>query len=244
MQNAKGGKIMSIVKTRDEWFMLLNELANLSSLKHTKLIKFCYPIQYDENLSEEEKTFDNLFEKAKSALHNVGADLQMESYTDAMKFDIVFLTASSDTIVSVMKNAVMDEKFLTRNQLDFRLLMLISETLIVAEEYELASKPLNIVKGNWQDLELIDLKNIVRDFATLVSGILLKIQEEVYPDEKKAGQLHILKSEIVQIAFFKTREEREAIWAYTETKKKNPKMIETFELILEIVELMRKAEML
>ena len=66
----------------------------------------------------------------------------------------------------------------------------------------------------------------------------------MYPDEKNAGQLHILKSEIVQIAFFKTREERETIWAYTEKKKKNPKMIETFELILEIVELMRKAEML
>ena len=143
----------------------------------------------------------------------------MESYTDAMKVDVVFLTASNETILSAMKNASKDAQFLSNNQMDFKLLMLIAGTLISAEEYELALKPLNLVKDNWQSLELIGLRNEAKDFADLISGILVKIQEEVYPEEK-VGRMYIMKNEIVQIIFSKTKEERETLSAYAEMKKK------------------------
>lgn len=234
---------MSTVKTREEWFNLLKNLANLNSLKRSNLVQVRNPLeQYDEKLSEEEKTFDNLFEKAKSSLYDAGIDLQMEGYTDAMKVDVVFLTASNETILSAMKNASKDSQFLSNNQMDFRLLMLIAGTLISAEEYELASKPLNLLKSNWQNLELVGLRNEAKDLADLISGVLVKIQEELYPEEEKVGRMHIMKNEIVQIIFSKTKEERETLSAYAESKKKNPKMIETLELMLEISSLMRKAE--
>lgn len=234
---------MSTVKTREGWILLLKELADLNSLKHARFVKVKNPLEnYEDKLSEEEKTFENLFEKVKNALHDVGVDLQMKSYTDAMKVDIVFLTASNESILSAMKNASKNTQFLCENQLDFRLLMLIAGTLIAAEEYELASKPLNLVKINWQNLELVGLRNEAKDFADLISGILVKIQEEVYPEEEKVGRMHIMKNEIAKIVFTKTKEERETLWAYAEMKKKNPKMIETFELMLEVTSLMRKAE--
>lgn len=234
---------MSTVKTREGWFLLLKELANLNSLKRTNSVQFRNPVeQYDEKLSEEEKTFDDLFEKAKSSLLDAGIDVQMESYSDPMKVDIVFLTASNETIVSAMKKACDDAQFLSKNQKNFRLLMLLAGTMIAAEEYELASKPLNVLKNNWQSLELVGLKIEAKDFADLISGVLVKIQEELYPEEEKVGRMHIMKNEIIQIAFSETREEREAMWAYAEMKKRNPKMIETFELMLEVSRLMREAE--
>ena len=234
---------MSTVKTREEWFNFLKNLANLNSLKRSNLVQVRNPLeQYDEKLSEEEKTFDNLFEKAKSSLYDAGIDLQMEGYTDAMKVDVVFLTASNETILSAMKNASKDSQFLSNNQMDFRLLLLIAGTLISAEEYELASKPLNLLKSNWQNLELVGLRNEAKDLVDLISGVLVKIQEELYPEEEKVGRMHIMKNEIVQIIFSKTKEERETLSAYAEIKKKNPKMIETLELMLEISSLMRKAE--
>lgn len=235
---------MSTVKTREEWLNLLKNLANLNSLKRSNLVQFRNPVeQYDEKLSEEEKTFDNLFGKAKSALHDAGIDLQMEGYSDPMKVDIVFLTATNETIVSAMKKACDDAQFLSKNEMDFRLLMLLAGTMIAAEEYELASKPLNLLKNNWQDLELVSLRIEAKDFADLISGVLVKMQEELYPEDEKVGRMHIMKNEIMQIAFSETREERETIWAYAEMKKRNPKMIETFELMLEVSSLMRKAEM-
>ena len=236
---------MSTVKTRKEWFNLLKDLANLNSLKRSNLVQVRNPLeQYDKELSEEEKTFDNLFEKAKSSLHDAGIDLQMEGYSDPMKVDIVFLTASNETIISAMKKVCYDAQFLSKNQMDFRLLMLIAGTLISAEEYELASKSLNLVKSNWQNLKLVGLRIEARDLADLISGVLVKIQEELYPEEEKVGRMHIMKNEIMQIAFSEKREEREAMWAYVEIKKRNPQMIETFELMLEISRLMREAEML
>ncbi len=235
---------MSTVKTREEWLNLLKDLANLNSLKRSNLVQVINPLeQYDEELSEEEKTFDNLFEKAKSSLHDAGIDLQMESYTDAMKVDVVFLTASNETILSAMKKACDDAQFLSKNQMDFRFLMLLVETMVAAEEYEQASKPLNVLKNNLQSLELVGLRIEARYLADLISGVLVKIQKELYPEEEKAGRMHIMKNEIMQIAFSETREEREAMWTYAEMKKRKPQMIEAFELMLEISRLMREAEM-
>lgn len=177
---------MSTVKTRKEWFNLLKDLANLNSLKRSNLVQVRNPLeQYDEELSEEEKTFDNLFEKAKSSLHDAGIDLQMEGYSDPMKVDIVFLTASNETIVSAMKKVCDDAQFLSKNQMDFRLLMLIAGTLISSEEYELASKPLNLVKSNWQNLKLVGLRIEARDLADLISGVLVKYKRNSILKKKR-----------------------------------------------------------
>ncbi len=231
---------MTTVKTREEWGSLLKMLANLAREKYVSNAKTLLD-GFDADLSEEEKTFDNLFENLKRKLHDVGIDLQMEAYTDSMKFDLVFLTASTKTILTAMKNACNDD-FLNKNMKDFHLLMTLSETLISADEFELGVKLLDFILENWNKFEFVNLMYETRIFSELISGILVKIQTELYPDKKSIGDMVVLKSEVSNIAFTKTREEREAIWPYAEMKKRNPQLIEALELMLEIARLLRKAE--
>lgn len=231
---------MITVKTREEWGFLLKMLANLGRAKYVTNAKTLLD-GFDEDISEEEKTFDNLFENLKRKLYEVGIDLQMEAYTDSMKFDLVFLTASTNTIVTAMKKSCNDD-FLNKNKMDFHLLMTLSETLISADEFELGVKVLDVILENWNKFELVNLMYETRIFSELISGILVKIQTELYPDKKIIGDMIVLKSEVSNIAFTKTREEREAIWPYAEMKKRNPQLIETLELMLKIASLLRKAE--
>ena len=231
---------MTTVKTREEWGSLLKMLANLAREKYVSNAKTLLD-GFDADLSEEEKTFDNLFENLKRKLHDVGIDLQMEAYTDSMKFDLVFLTASTKTILTAMKNACNDD-FFNKNMKDFHLLMTLSETLISADEFELGVKLLDFILENWNKFEFVNLMYETRIFSELISGILVKIQTELYPDKKSIGDMVVLKSEVSNIDFTKTREEREAIWPYAEMKKRNPQLIEALELMLEIARLLRKAE--